>query len=356
MSRGALPEDRGAVDPAGMLETVLDAPGQWDRALDIAADLPVDLVPDVRGVVVAGMGGSGIAGDLAAAIAAERGRAPVVARRDYRLPVWVGPDTLVVVVSHSGDTAESVAAADHALAVGAPLVAVTSGGRLASLAEGSARAVVRVPGDLQPRASLAYLLVPVLVVLERAGVLDDVGRDLGLVAGHLAPLVERWRPDGGPEGRERGAPLEVAGRLHDATPWFLGSQGLPAVVAERARCQVNENAERLAHASELPEADHNAVVGWAGGGPRPPLVLVELRDPGEDPRVARRFAATREVSGGCFRDIVTHRLEGPTAVTRLAAGILFVDLVSVCLALTTGVDPTPVVAITSLKQRLEGPG
>lgn len=345
-----LPDDPTSVDPDGMLATVLDAPAQWRLALETARrELAAGTVPrDPEAVVVAGMGGSGIAGDVAVVLAENRGRVPVVAVKDYRLPAWVGPGTLAVVVSHSGDTEESLAAARHAAAVGASLVAVTTGGRLRSRTEEAGQTTVVVPGGLPPRASLAYLVVPVLVALERAGVLADVERELAGVPDQLGGLVERWRPDG--EDGDR--PLAVAQRLVRATPWFLGARGLGAVIAHRGRCQINENAERVAHASELPEADHNEIVGWAGDRQAPASVLIEIRDPGEDARVARRFRATREVAAGAFADVLTHRLPGPDLTGRLAGGALFVDLVSVLLAHLTRIDPTPVAAITDLKRRL----
>lgn len=344
-----LPVDLAAADPGGMLDAVLDAPDQWARARRAAGRLDPTAVPDEpRAVAVLGMGGSGIAGDVAAVLAAGRGTAPVVPVRGYRLPAWVGPEVLVIAVSHSGETVETLTATQGAVAAGAPVVAVTTGGRLGALAEdaGLARVVVEAPE--QPRASLPALTVPVLIVLEHAGVLSDMAAALAGVPEHLAGCLEAWAPEPG------GAPLDLADRLAGATPWFLGARGLGALLARRARCQVNENAERVAHDSELPEADHNEIVGWAGTGPPGArAVLVELRHDGEDPRVAARFAVTRRLARGYFAETLRHDVPGSDVLTRLAAGIGFVDLLSVELALLAGVDPTPVAAIDSLKRDLE---
>lgn len=353
MSAAQLPTDPAGADPGGMLPAVLAAPSLWAEGVALAEGaLPPRL--DAAGpVAVLGMGGSGIVADVAATLATEVGSAPVVPVKDRRPPAWVGEGTLVVAVSHSGDTAETVAASRGALEAGARLLAVTSGGRLGALMREAGAPVVAVPDRHEPRAALPLLAGPALLALVRAGVLPQtVADDLGSLPDHLRPLVGAWGPDAADP-----PPLALARELVGATGWFVGARGVGALVAQRARCQLNENAERIAHASELPELDHNEIVGWAGGGPATgPLVLVELHEEGGDPRAGASFAATRDVAAGRFRGVVRHRLPGPTPLARLAAGVLDVDLASVYLALLTGVDPTPVGAIDAVKGRLGGAG
>jgi glucose/mannose-6-phosphate isomerase len=294
-------------------------------------------------VLVLGMGGSGIVGDVAGLAARRQGTAPVVPVKGYRLPAWAGPDTPAVAVSYSGNTVETLAAVTEARARGCPLLAVTSGGALRELAETADVPVVAIPGGRQPRASTAYLAVPVLVALDRAGVLAGVGDDLAGVAEHLRARRVAWGD----------TPEKVAALLQDRLPVFVGADGVGGLVALRARCQVNENAERPAMHSVLPEANHNEIVGW-GGGPAVPFGVVEIVDADDDEAVRRRFEATAGVIGA--HAPVLHRLEldGPTWLARVAEGMLWVDLMSVHLALLDGVDPTPVHRITHLKRRLAG--
>lgn len=334
-----------AVDP--MLATVEDTPGQWARALELVreAELPSRRP---RTVVVAGMGGSGVAGDVAAVVAEEASPLPVIALHRERLPGFVGPQDLVVLVSHSGGTRETLACARQAHERGAALVAVTSGGALAEQVAAAGGAVVRVPDGAPPRASVALLTVPVLAALEAAGALSGLRATCADLPRRLQQRVEQWRP--GPE--EDGPALALARSLGDGRPVFLGVGPVAAVVATRARNQVAENAERAAVAAELPEAAHNQLVGWAGTGTGGGSHLVALRTEPETEATRRRVEATLDLAGPGFAAVHEHRLSGSGPVEQVAAGFLFVDLVSVHLALLAGVDPTPIHAIDELKRRL----
>jgi glucose/mannose-6-phosphate isomerase len=331
-----------------MLETVEASPEQWARALAIAraADAPLERP---RSVVVAGMGGSGVAGDVAALVASEEADLPVLAVHGEVLPSFVGAPDLVVLVSHSGGTEETLACAQQARDAGAALVAVTSGGALGHLVADAGGRVVEVPCDLPPRASMALLTVPVLGVLERvggvAGVLDACAR----IPAMLDPLVERWSA---PTQGEEPEPVRLARGLGSRQPVFLGVDRISSVVATRARNQVAENAERPAVAAELPEADHNQLVGWAGAGTGGSCDLVLLRPAREHERTRRRVAATVDLVRGGFAAVHEHRLAPDGVIGQVASGFLFVDLLSVHLALLHGVDPGPIRAIEELKRRL----
>lgn len=332
-----------AADP--MLATVRDSPGQWARAVEIArAARPPAVRP--RAVVVAGMGGSGIAGDVAALVADRQAAVPVVAVHGESLPAFVGGEDLVVLVSHSGGTAETLACAGQAAERGATLVAVTSGGPLGRLVAEHGGTVVEVPAEAPPRASMALLSVPVLAALEAAGVVEDALASCATVPRRLGELDAAW------SAGAADAPRRTAEQLGHRSPIFLGVCRVGAVVATRARNQVAENAERPAVAAELPEADHNQLVGWAGAGTDGACDLVVVRSPDESPGTRRRVEATIDLAGPGFARVHQHRLPEGDVIQRMAAGFYFVDLLSVHLALLAGVDPTPITAIEELKRRL----
>jgi glucose/mannose-6-phosphate isomerase len=327
-----------------MLITVEDAPQQWARALTIsrAATLPRNRP---RLVVVAGMGGSGVAGDVAALVAAERSDLPVLAVHGERLPAFVGSDDLVVLVSHSGGTEETLACAAQARDRGIRMVAVTSGGPLRDLVDTAGGWVVEVAADAPPRASMALLTVPVLAVLEHLGGLVGVLDACEEIPGLLRPLVERW-------SSPTSEPVRMAQALGTRRPVFLGVEAITSVVATRARNQVAENAERPAVAAELPEADHNQLVGWAGAGTNGTCDLVLLRPAREHEATTRRVTATVDLVRDGFAAVHQHRLAHDGVIGQVAAGFLFVDLLSVHMALLQGIDPTPIRAIEELKRRL----
>ncbi len=333
------------VDVGDMLGIVRDSPGQWARALDGALAAPAPAASTPRAVIVAGMGGSGIVADLARLAADLDGRAPVVPVKGYRLPRWAGPDTPVVAVSHSGNTEETLALVDAALAAGAPVHGVTSGGRLAGLADDGRITMTSVPGGMQPRASLPSLAAPALVALERWDVVDGMSAAIEALATDLAPLVAEDEAGAGPA-------RELAKAVQGLVPVIVGGRGVGSLVAQRAATQIAENAEEPAFPAEIPEFDHNALVGFGTPRPGTPFVLVAVADPSDHPRVAARFEPTIERLQAGVAAVERLVLPDGGWLTRLAGGILQVDLLSVHLAIALDRDPTPVDVLVDLKAHL----
>jgi glucose/mannose-6-phosphate isomerase len=227
-----------AADPSGMLGLVASA-GQQARAA-LQAATAADLGGPAPGmVVVAGMGGSGVAGDVLAALAAPSAAVPVVTVKYDRLPRYVGEGTLVIALSYSGDTDETCAAAEQGLSAGARLVAVSSGGRLSDLARGAGAPVVPLPPGMPPRAALWSLVVPVLAVAEAAGVLPGASADVPAAADALDAAAATLGPD---VPTAANPAKQAAARLEGTLPVAWGTGLLGAVAAARFRTQCNENA------------------------------------------------------------------------------------------------------------------
>ncbi|MBP1632761.1 MAG: Mannose-6-phosphate isomerase, partial [Acidobacteria bacterium] len=261
---------------------------RWAARLEVPAPAPA------AEALVTGMGGSGIAGSLAAVVAAADGRR-VGVHRSYGLPGWAGSvRPLVVAVSHSGDTEETLSAFETAGQLGLDLAAVTTGGRLAALAAEAGCPVVVTPAVPQPRAAVGYLTGAVLRLLEAAGVVPL--QSAGLL--EAADVVERLL-DGG-----RGAAValaeDLAGALYDRLVVIYGAEGGPAVAAYRWKTQINENGKAIAYTSSFPELDHNEIEAWAAYPDlaRNRVGVVWLHDPTEDPRLAERAGVTRRMIEG----------------------------------------------------------
>jgi glucose/mannose-6-phosphate isomerase len=343
-------ERLAAADPAGMLGEIAGAGDQARSALRVAqASSLVGPQPEV--VVVVGMGGSGVAGDVVAALAFASSAVPVLAVKGDRLPAFVGPGTLLVAVSFSGNTAETLSAVEQGLAAGARVVAVASGGALADLVRGRGGPLVTVeaPPGRMPRAALWSLLVPVCSAAEAAGVLpplrDQVLGAADALDAEVAALGPAVPTDANPA-------KQAALRLLDRLPVVWGSGQLGAVAATRFRTQCNENAKVPVVSAAVPEANHNDVMGLEGG-PGPGRVLVLLRDEtGEHERDGLRIAAALEALG--VDDPVERRAgEGPELV-RLARLTAFTDHASTYLAIARGVDPTPIRTLDRIKAALAG--
>jgi glucose/mannose-6-phosphate isomerase len=331
-----------ATDPEDMLGDVLAQPAQLADALWRAESAGLPSADLAGGLVVAGMGGSAVGGDLAAGILFGRATRPVSTIRGYELPPWVGPQTLVLCASYSGDTEETLACFEAAGAAGAPRAVVTTGGALADAARAEGVPVMGVPGAFQPRAAVVYMTVAALEAAAACGAAPPIRAEVEGAAGLLGQLAEEWGPDAPPASDAK----RLATALRETVPVVYGA-GPTAPAAGRWKTQINENASMPAFASELPEADHNEVCGFA-----PPLAAVFLDDPRLDERLHARIALTADLLADAAAALERVEARGSTPFERVMSLVLLGDLASVYLAVLAGEDPTPVPAIDRLKERL----
>ncbi len=341
------PESIAAVDVSDMLADIAGLPEQLRDALWKVESADLRPWDSPGGLVVAGMGGSAVGGALARVMLGDHASRPILASRAYGLPTWTTPDTTVLCASYSGDTEETLACFEAAGALGARRVAVTSGGRLAELARADGVPVIPVAGGFQPRAAVAYLTVAALEVARLCGAGPRMGAEIDVAADHLEQLVVEW----GAEGAESSQAKALARSLYDSVPVIAGA-GLTSPIAYRWKTQFNENAKVPAFKHELPELDHNEVVGWQGAPSFGRFAAVFLDDSDMHPRIKERIALTCELIGD--RATGTHVVSsrGDTAAQRVLSLVLLGDLVSLYVAVLRGVDPTPVAELETLKRRL----
>ncbi|MGH8835983.1 MAG: SIS domain-containing protein [Actinomycetes bacterium] len=368
---------RTALDQSDMLRAVASAGAQVRIASTACAEagLAVRVAADgrPRAVVLAGMGGSGIAGESVAALCGASSPAPVLASHGYTLPAWVGSVDLVIAVSCSGTTEETLAVVEEAVRRGARLLTIgPPGSPLAALSE-QARGI-HLPvsnGGRLPRANMWALTVPAVIavhalglVVVPAGVLERTADRLDAIAEHCRPSSEAFM------NPAKSLALDLAGYV----PMVWGGGSVAAVAAYRFGCQLNENSKLPAVIGVLPEANHNQVVALDGrfgrlaSSSEDPnadlfrdrleepdagrLRLVLMRDRGEHPQVARRATASIELAAD--RGVPVNELvaEGEHPLEQLASLVGLGDFASVYLALLHGIDPTPIAAIAELKERI----
>jgi glucose/mannose-6-phosphate isomerase len=319
-----------------MLEDVLAQPHQLGDALWRAQSAGIPKQDRPGGLIVCGMGGSAIGGDLAAAALGDRATRPITTVRGYALESWTGPDSLVLCASYSGDTEETLACFEAAGAAGAGRVALTTGGELAELARAEGVPVIGVPAGMQPRAAVIYMLVGVLECAALCGAAPGLHAEIDGAAGQLAPASHAE---------------QLAQALRGTVPVIHGA-GPTVAVARRWKTQINENAEAAAFWSELPEANHNEICSWERGRATAPLAGVFLEDPDQHPRVQRRIELTAAEVERAGAPALRIPACGETRLERVLSLVMLGDLVSVHLALLDGVDPTPVEAIVRFKEAL----
>lgn len=349
-------------DTEDMLGAITGLSGQLREGYDLARErlagsfcgtYPTIPPAEPRGVAACGMGGSAIGVDLVLACVPDL-PVPAVVVRGYELPAWVGPDTLVVVVSYSGETDEALACAAQARSRGCAPVCIASGGRLAAWAEAEGLPLVVVPGGGQPRASVGYLSLPLLATLEAAGLCPEHAEVVAVAARRLEVDARLLAPG----SRDEDNPAKSLARLIHGRPAVVYGAGPTTPVARRWKGQINENAKAPAFFNELPELDHNELMGWTSlPQATDSMIALFLNDADADPRLAARADLTvREYEGlGVKTERVTAR--GPSRLARLFSLVQLGDYASFYLALLYGVDPTPVDAIQRFKARLSaGPG
>jgi glucose/mannose-6-phosphate isomerase len=339
----------GVLDSEGMLDAALGFPEQVAAAVQAAAGL--DGLPDreeVEQVVVLGMGGSGIAGDVLMAAAGPYLPLPVLVFRSYHVPAFVDEGTLVFAISFSGDTEETVEAVTAAALQGARVVAVTRGGELGHLAESWGVPVVGVPeGIPQPRAALGALAIPPLVVLE----------DIGLFPGAsywIDAAVDQLKVRRDELARPGNVAEELARRIGRTMPLVHGGGGLGAVAAQRWKTDVNENAKCPAFWNMQSELCHNEVSGWGQHGDltRQMFTLVNLRHDFEHPQVMHRFKLTADLLEEVVSSVEEVQAEGEGELAQLLDLILVGNLTSLHMAFQEGIDPGPIPAQEQIKNAL----
>ena len=348
-SGGDLSADRvRAVDASGMAADVLAQPHQVGDALWRVESVGIEARDLPGGLVVCGVGGSAIGGDLAAAVIGDRARRPLRTSRGDALEPWATTEELYLCASYSGDTGEALAAFEAAGRLGAPRVALTTGGRLAEAARAEGVPVIGPPAGMQPRAAVVYMLVAALECAALCGAAPSLREEIQDSVGLLERLAGEW----GPKGDEESAPKALARVLQGTVPVVHGA-GSTAAAAVRWKTQLNENAKTPAFAAELPEADHNEIAAWDGAAGLAPFSAVFLDDRELAPVLRRRIELTAgaAASGAAGVEVVESR--GGSAFERVASLVLLGDLTSVYLAVLDGRDPTPVEPIERFKRALE---
>lgn len=354
-----------AADPGGMLRQVASSAAQVRTAVRVAGEADLGRVVAggrPRAIVVTGMGGSGVAGEVLAAVAGQGCPVQVAVVHDYRLPGWVGAADLVIAVSCSGSTEETLSASTEAVRRGCRLVAVGGeGSPLAGVAEQARAPFIPVESAGQPRSTLWALSVPLLVIADRLGVLSLRPEACEAAAAELEQVSHQCRPDSESfVNPGKALALELAGTL----PMIWGTSPLTGVAAYRFSCQLNENGKYPAVCGVLPEANHNQVVAFdgpfapgsldvpAGEGPPVPLRLVLLRDTQEHPQVTRRREESARLATGRGIEVTELTAEGDEPLARFASLVQLIDYAAVYLGIASGIDPGPVAAIQELKARI----
>jgi len=338
------------VDPDNFYELIADFPGQLRQAVEIARKFSwtkKDFRP--ANLVVAGMGGSAIGGDLVRSFLSNQLSVPFYVVRHYRLPAFVGAQTLLFASSYSGNTEETLAAFEDALKRKAEIICITTGGKLAARAGNLP--LITIPSGYPPRAALGFSFVPLFLSLGKIGLVKDYSEEILRLADFLEKQKRDWLKEVSLEANEA---KKLAASFFGKIPLIYAGSDFMERVAVRWKGQICENAKQLSFFNFFPEFNHNELVGFGVlQHLESKLAAVFLQDKDDHPRVTLRMKIVEDVLKD--KKVPVHRLssQGETVLERMFYLILLGDFVSYYLAILNGVNPKPVEVIDYLKGQLE---
>jgi glucose/mannose-6-phosphate isomerase len=339
-----------AIDPQAMRTLMESFPVQFRNAAAAVPGLSLPRPARISNVIVAGLGGSAIGGDVVRSAVGASLRVPMVVCRDYCLPGFADSSSLIFACSYSGNTEETLSAYQQARRIGASIICITSGGKLRRLADSDGVPIVTIPGGMPPRCALGYSSIALLGCLTALSLVSDQGVPLSETASLLGELALRY---GAGAGTKDNPAKRLAELLHGKVVVVYAATGLLEAAAARWRGQIEENAKNLAGHHVLPEMNHNEILGWEFPENRlDSFGVVLLRDRHDHPQVQRRFDLTRQIIGRRAGSMSEVWSEGESPMARLFSTIYLGDFVSLYLAFLNGVDPTRIDAIDFLKEEL----
>jgi len=343
----------GKTDPAGMLGLVENLPQQCEKAVENIENFkmgPDCLKGKPSNIIISGLGGSAIGGDFIRTCFLNEIKIPIVVNRYYHLPKFVRKRSLVIAVSYSGNTEETLSAYNEAKERKAKIVCLTSGGKMGENCKSDNIPFLSIPRGFPPRASLGYQTLGLIGIFVKLGLVKDKSAEIKESIEVLKSLCNEMKRD---VPIEKNIAKKLAVKLQDKIPVIYANQDLTDVAALRWKDQFNENSKSLAFNNVFPELNHNEIVGWEFPSTLlKKFVVIMIRDKKENPQVKKRFEITGNLLGGLASEIVEVWTKGKSIMARLYSSILIGDFISVYLALLNGIDPTPVKRIEELKKQL----
>ena len=337
------------VDKSGMLNHLVKTPDYCRDAIKRTAKASVPPNVKPKNIVIVGMGGSAIGGEILKDWLRDELPIPIEVCSDYTLPAYVNKDTLVFANSYSGNTEETLSAFLAALQRNCITIAITSGGQLEAFCKKLQVPHVTIPGGLPPRAAIPYLFFPLPVLMEKMGILSNVEDELD----EAIKVLERIGKANSPSvPTETNKAKKLALELMDTIPVIYGFREYGAI-AHRLKTQFNENSKVPSKHDVFPELNHNATVGWeAPEALTKNYSIILIRDPAEPPEIKNRIETTTTLAFQKAKKILQINAEGTGKLAKMLSVLCIGDFASIYLAVLQNKDPTPVKIIDRVKREL----
>ena len=342
-----------AVDPENMYNCIFDLPEQMEEALKISNAWKIDPndFPEPKNIVVIGMGGSAIGGDLVRSYLSSKLLIPFQVVRNYVLPEYVDDETLVIVSSYSGNTEETLSALDDAIGRKAMIAAISTGGMLEDVCKLNEIPMAKLPEGMQPRAAIGFSFVPTLLFFEKIKLVKNLTKEvesaITLLKKTRQEFIEDNNIDSNPAKR-------IAKTCHGKIPIIYTGPTVTDIVGVRWKGQICENAKNLAFVNHYAEFNHNELVGWADSAKalKKHLVVIQLHDSDDHIQIVQRMDIVHKLIAELGIEVVEINAIGASTLERMFYLIHLGDFVSYYLAVLNDVDPSPVKVINRLKGML----
>ena len=340
------------IDKSNMLAFCTKAPKHYEKAAKNAQKLSVSYYKP-RTILIAGMGGSAISGDLLKDWTRDKISVPIEVSREYSLPAYADKNTLVIVTSYSGETEESLSAFLDATKRKCVTVCISSGGTLQEFAEKLGAPHLCVPAGMPPRVTLPYLFMPLVILLEKIGLVSNVAAEISEATNALKKVSNSNSPENPLKGNTA---KSLASSIYGTIPVVYGF-GFYSAVALRLKTQFNENSKVPAKWAVFPELNHNEIVGWEKRSElTTKLSAILVRDEAEPAEVRSRIEITKELMRPAISKTLEVWAQGESRLSKMLSTLVIGDFTSVYLAILRKIDPTPVQTIELLKERIKQTG
>lgn len=340
------------IDKSNMLSFCIEAPKHYEEAAKLAKAISISY-PKPQTIIVAGMGGSAIGGELLKDWTRDKIRVPIEVCREYSLPAYANEKTLAFIMSYSGETEEALSVFLDAVKRNCMTICISSGGKLLEFSEKLKVPHLRVPSGMPPRAALPYLFLPTPIFLEKIGLVSDINSEFS----EAIEILKRVRDENSPEKLlSDNFSKRLASNIDGTVPVVYGF-GIYRAVAQRFKQQFNENSKVPSKWEFFPELNHNEVVGWEAAKE---LVrcfsVIFIRDRDEPDEMRQRIETTKELIYIQSMKVFEVWGMGKSRLAKMLSAVCIGDFTSVYLAILRGNDPTPVKTITLLKKKMKRVG
>ena len=333
-------------DPSGALSAILNLPEQTKFQPDLRGETSG---PDIEQIVMAGMGGSALAADMVKVLTKNSLGVPIEIVKGYSLPAYINQKTLVIAISHSGNTEETLSCYDQAKSQGAQLAAMSTGGTLLNKAQTDGILHSIIPEGAQPRMLTVYHLKILLNILQHFSLIDSSLFDsIGSSTDWLRAAMQEWSPE---VPTEHNYAKQLAEMSAGKTGMFEGGE-LTWPIAYKWKISWNESSKNLAFYNQYPEINHNEFIGWSSHPIEKPFAVFDIKSHLESPRITERMEVSERMLSGMRPHTKSIQLQGETLIRQYLWGLALADMTSVYLGILNNVDPVPVALIENFKKSL----